>query len=66
MTERNSKSVNAASHDLPDDREPLRAHTGAKSALSEIECLYASKDEKLVLFETKEGHLVAVGASKLV
>lgn len=48
------------------DHEPLCDRLDTKTALSDIDCLYESKDEKLVLFETKEGHLVAVDASKLV
>lgn len=28
--------------------------------------LYESRDEKLVLFETRDGHLVAIDASKLI
>lgn len=28
--------------------------------------LYESRDEKLVLFETRDGHLVAIDSSKLI
>lgn len=41
-----------------DDRRPIDPST--------FGLLYESKDDRLVLFETREGHLVAIDSSKLV
>lgn len=49
-----------------DKGDPTCDRVDDKASLSDIDCLYESKDEKLAVFETKEGHLVAVDASKLV
>lgn len=40
--------------------------TSSPFSPSLFECLYESVDKKLVLFETGDGHLVAVDASKLI
>ncbi len=45
----------------PSDRDDCRATDPSTFGL-----LYESKDDKLVLFETREGHLVAIDSSKLV
>lgn len=62
----------------PDDREALpavgrsNAATGSRASsacdrvLARFSCLYASRDERLLLFEDGDGHLVAVDSSRLV
>lgn len=52
-----------AHRDIADDRD--RTAPNDLAAQSSFECLYESDDGKLVLFETDEGHLVAVDSSRL-
>ena len=50
----------------PEEKDASQASIDAGIVQASFERLYESCDEKLVLFETRDGHLVAVDSSRLV